>query len=85
MPEKGSFIAWSDGMRGCPGKKFAHVEHVAAMAGLFRDHRVSPVLEEGETAEAANARIENIARDAAAVLNVQMKHPERARVVWNRV
>ncbi|KAH7000343.1 cytochrome P450 monooxygenase-like protein [Ilyonectria destructans] len=85
VPEKGSFIAWSDGMRGCPGKKFAHVEHVAAMAELFRDHRVSPVLEEGETAEEANARIENVARDAAAVLNVQMKHPERARVVWNRV
>ncbi|KAH7144394.1 cytochrome P450 [Dactylonectria estremocensis] len=85
LPEKGSFIAWSDGMRGCPGKKFANVEHVAVMAGLLRDHRVSPVLQPGESAETGKQRMESIARDAAAVLNIQMKHPEKARVVWSEV
>lgn len=31
---KGSFIAWSDGVRPCPGKKFSQVEFVAVMISL---------------------------------------------------
>lgn len=36
-PQKGSFVAWSEGVRICPGKKFSQVEFVASIAGLFRD------------------------------------------------
>lgn len=84
-PERGSYIAWSDGMRGCPGKKSAQVEHVAAMAAIFRDHGVDPVPTEGESLAAARNRTEGVARDAGVVLNLQMKNPDRLRVVWRRV
>ncbi|KAL9012108.1 MAG: hypothetical protein Q9173_003107 [Seirophora scorigena] len=45
---KGSFVAWSEGIRNCPGKKFSQVEFVATMAALFRDWRVDPIVEAGE-------------------------------------
>ena len=53
---KGAYVPWSDGARGCPGKKFGQVEFVAAMCALFREHRVAPVLEEDETVGMARER-----------------------------
>jgi len=48
QPQYGAFIPFSSGPRVCPGKKFAQVEFVAVIARLFRRHRCSPVLLEGE-------------------------------------
>ncbi|PUU77682.1 cytochrome P450 [Tuber borchii] len=36
-PYNGSYIPFSIGVRGCIGKKFAHVEFTAIMLGLFRE------------------------------------------------
>lgn len=55
-PQKGSFIAWSEGVRNCPGKKFSQVEFVASIAALFRDWRVDPVPEPSESLEMARKR-----------------------------
>lgn len=55
MSAKGTFLprSESDGACACPRKKFAQVESVALTVALFRDHRVEPMLEAGESVEAA--------------------------------
>lgn len=40
-PVRGAFIAFSDGIRSCLGKKFAQVEYVAIVTRLFHDYEVS--------------------------------------------
>ncbi|PQE28551.1 cytochrome P450 protein [Rutstroemia sp. NJR-2017a WRK4] len=85
IPKKGAFIAWSEGVRNCPGKKFSQVEVVATMAGLFRDWRVEAVPLEGETQEMAENRVMKLVEeDTGQVLLLQMLHPERAPLVWKR-
>lgn len=84
-PQRGAFIPWSEGERSCPGKKFSQVEFVAAIAGLFRDWRVDPIQQRGETLEGAQARVlELIHKDSAQALLLRMLHPERAPLVWRR-
>lgn len=81
-PPKGAYLPWSDGPRGCPGKKFAHVETVGALAGLFRDHRVEPVPEDGEDMGMARKRTMDVVNDSGMVLLLQMLKPERAGLRW---
>lgn len=85
MPQKGSFIAWSEGVRNCPGKKFSQVEFVASMAALFRDWRVDPVPEPSESLESARKRVMRmVEEDTGQVLLLQMLHPEKAALSWKR-
>ncbi|TVY16155.1 Cytochrome P450 4d8 [Lachnellula arida] len=84
-PQKGSFVAWSEGVRICPGKKFSQVEFVASIAGLFRDWRVEPVLQKGEDLRMARKRVmELVEKDTGQVLLLQMLHPERAPLIWRK-
>lgn len=85
MPVRGAFFGWSEGARDCPGKKFSQVEFVATIATLFRDWRVEPATEEGETLGSARERVKNLIKtDSAFVLLLQMLHPERAPLVWKK-
>lgn len=86
VPVRGTFVAWSDGARDCPGRKFSQVEFVATMAALFRDGwRVDPVMQPGESLDAARKRVlDLIENDSGMVLLQQMLHPERAPLVWRR-
>lgn len=43
-PHRGAFLAWGDGARNCPGRKFSQVEFVAAIAALLSKARVEPAL-----------------------------------------
>lgn len=83
-PLEGSYAPFSEGLRSCPGKKFAQVEHVAIMATLFREHRVRPVLQAGESMEQALKRIMNVVEDKGMVLLMQMLHPENAVLEWQK-
>lgn len=84
-PVRGTFVAWADGARDCPGKKFAQVEAVATIAALFKDWRVDPVLKPGESIEAARKRVlDFIVEDTGMVLLVQLVHPERCPLVWRK-
>jgi cytochrome P450 len=79
------FIAWSAGSRSCPGRKFSQVEFVAVMAGLFREWKVKPVLEAGEDDAMARGRIQKLVEeDSGMVLLLQMLHPEKAVLTWER-
>ncbi|KAI1660271.1 hypothetical protein F4813DRAFT_387133 [Daldinia decipiens] len=61
---RGVFLAWSEGTRDCPGKKFSQVEFVALMVGLFRQWRVDPVKKySGESIETARRRVLDLIRE----------------------
>jgi cytochrome P450 len=83
-PVKGSYIPWGEGLRACPGKKFAQVEHVAVMAAIFRDHYVVPIKQAGENGAAARKRTLDVVNDSGMILLLQMFHPERAALEWRR-
>ncbi|KAK8026496.1 hypothetical protein PG991_003552 [Apiospora marii] len=84
-PRRGTFIAWSEGERSCPGKKFSQVEFVATIASLFRHWRVEPTRRSGESATEARHRIlHQLETDSAQVLLLQMLHPERAVLSWKK-
>ncbi|KAI4200988.1 MAG: hypothetical protein LQ350_003557 [Teloschistes chrysophthalmus] len=79
------FVGWSGGARSCPGRKFAQVEFVGVLVGLFRDSRVKPVPVKGENDAMARGRLlEQIRRDTGMRLLLQMLHPERAVLVWSK-
>jgi cytochrome P450 len=82
VPERGSYLAWSDGVRPCPGKKFSQVEFVAAMVGLFHHHRVEVVAEQGETSLDARERIKRVVDDKVVVILMQMRDPKSVALKW---
>ncbi|KAL9599128.1 MAG: hypothetical protein Q9179_003657 [Wetmoreana sp. 5 TL-2023] len=79
------FVGWSGGARSCPGRKFAQVEFVGLLVGLFRDFKVKPVPLKGEDDGMARARLlDQIRMDTGMRLLLQMLHPERAVLEWRR-
>ena len=84
VPEKGTFIAWSEGARNCPGKKFAQVEFVATMAAVFRSFRAKSVARDGETRKAAAKRVLDVVKDSNVELLLQMRDPDSVSVSWSR-
>ncbi|KAL8673580.1 MAG: hypothetical protein Q9168_002012 [Polycauliona sp. 1 TL-2023] len=83
-PQKGTFIAWSEGLQNCPGKKFAQVEFVATMARLFRGHKAEavPEVEMGESLEGARERVKGMVRDSDVELLLRMRETGGVRVRW---
>ena len=84
VPEKGTFIAWSEGMQNCPGRRFAQVEFVATMAALFRNFRAEPVAGSGETLAEARRRVLEVVKDSNVELLLQMRDPNSVSVRWSR-
>ncbi|CAL3964690.1 unnamed protein product [Diplocarpon coronariae] len=82
QPPTGVFLPWASGPRVCPGKKFAQVEFVAVIARLFRNHRVSPEMKEGESEEDVKKRILQTVEDSKLVMTLRMNHPERVKLIW---
>ncbi|KAL8792689.1 MAG: hypothetical protein Q9195_004749 [Heterodermia aff. obscurata] len=83
-PRNGTFIAWSEGARSCPGKKFAQVEFVATMAAVFRNFRAEPIPKIGETPDAARNRVLDVVKDSNVELLLQMRNPDSISVRWSR-
>lgn len=81
-PEKGTFIAWSEGARSCPGRKFAQVEFVATMAALFRNFYADPVSTAGETPASARKRVLDVVKNSNVELLLQMRDPDSVSVRW---
>ena len=75
---------WGEGPRVCPGKKFAQVEFVAVMAALFRDWKVSPKLQRGESSEEGKQRVMQVVNDSRVFITLQMIHPTRVGLVWTK-
>jgi cytochrome P450 len=84
IPENDAYMPFSEGMRSCPGKKFAQVEHVAVMASIFREYYVVPVKQKGEDDAAARARARDTLKDTGMRLLLQMLHPEKTPLEWKK-
>ena len=84
-PRAGAYFPWSAGVQNCAGRKFAQVEIVAAMAALFREYRMRPVLLDGEDFEKAQARILKSTNDSYQLLVMQMRDPDSTQFVWEKV
>lgn len=69
-PERGAYIPFSDGMRGCIGRKFAQVEFIATLAVLFREYRVTLAKLPGESTDDARRRVEKALRESSALLTL---------------
>ncbi|KAF2807914.1 uncharacterized protein BDZ99DRAFT_68778 [Mytilinidion resinicola] len=54
------------------------------MCALFRDHRVEPVPEVGESMQKARERTLGVARDQEMYLLMQMRRPGDAKLRWVR-
>jgi hypothetical protein len=55
------------------------------MAGLFREWKVKPVTEAGEDDAMARSRIQRLVEEETGmVLLLQMLHPEKAVLTWER-
>ena len=79
---KGSFIAWSEGVRNCPGKKFAQVEFVAVMAALFHRHIVKPVPRPQESFAKAQEKVLEVVKDSKVQLLLEMQKSKDVTVTW---
>ncbi|KAF1959739.1 cytochrome P450 monooxygenase-like protein [Byssothecium circinans] len=79
-------MPWAWGQRVCPGKRFSQVELVAVLAALFRDWRVEPVLEKGETMEQAQNRVwkASLVVDHEGHMLHEMVNPEAVGLRWIR-
>lgn len=82
VPLRGTYFPWSEGVRNCPGKRFAQVEFVAVMAALFRDHVAEPVPRPGESDQAARQRTLRVVEDSNVTLLLQIRDPESVVVRW---
>jgi len=83
-PVPGLYIPWSEGARICPGRKFAKVEFVAAMAALFRANTVHVVPRDGESVQDAQSRILYVVEDSEVDVMLKMKQPESVTLMWVR-
>ncbi|KAF1956845.1 cytochrome P450 [Byssothecium circinans] len=81
---QGAYMPFGEGMRSCPGKKFAQVEHVAVMIAMFRGHCVEPARRGGESEGEARARAVETLRDTGMVLLLQMLRPEKTVLGWRK-
>ena len=79
-----NFIPFAWGQRVCPGKRFAQVELVAILAVLFREWRVEPVPEHGETLEQAKDRAwkASLVVDHQGHMLHEMVEPEKVGLRW---
>jgi cytochrome P450 len=82
QPKENTYIPWASGPRVCPGKKFSQVEHTAAIAYLFHHHRVSPIVDPGESIQQASERLMGVLQDSDMALAMRMNHPEQLRLKW---
>lgn len=88
-PRKGTYFPWSDGPQYCPGKKFAQVEFVAVLAGLFQSHRARLAKKEGDGEvvgrEDAKKKILACCEDSEQTLLLRMRSADDMRLAWEKV
>lgn len=81
-PLKGTYFPWADGIRSCPGKKFAQVEFVAVLATLLANHVAEPVAKSSETLDAARSRVLDVVKDSSVELLLQIRDPRSIQIKW---
>ncbi|KAH9870199.1 hypothetical protein J1614_007122, partial [Plenodomus biglobosus] len=79
-PPPGAFVAWSEGKRVCPGRRFSQVAFVAALVAIFLKYRADVVPREGESHEDARERTLAVVNDTYAITTVYMRNPQSVKI-----
>ena len=80
-PQKGAFLAFSGGFRGCLGRKFAQVEFCTLMAVLLKDHSIELVPEGGDGWRETREKALRALDDRETGLAMRMKRNVKVRFV----
>ncbi|KAI9847766.1 MAG: hypothetical protein M1830_007328 [Pleopsidium flavum] len=80
-PLEGSYMPFSDGARGCLGKRFSQVEFAAVMTVVLRNHTVELGVGAGETVEAVRQRTSDILEGSLSHLTLSMQKQVPLRFV----
>jgi cytochrome P450 len=98
-PPRGAFVPFSDGVRACPGRRFAQVEITAILAVVFRewsveldvrawasDEEVARMGREARRAvyEVARRAAERTVRRSVSIVTLKLRAGERVPVRWVR-
>ena len=62
----------------------AEVEFVAVLATIFSSWKMSAVVEENETVEMAQARLEAVMADSQPRVTLQVNRPQDVKLRWER-
>ncbi|KAI1775345.1 putative cytochrome P450 [Hypoxylon cercidicola] len=81
MPSKHIFFPWGEGPQICPGKKFAEVEAVAALAYLFQTHRILVKKGEGEKDDSVRERVDHCLNDVDLEMLVRLRDADRVTLI----
>lgn len=73
IPVPGSFGPFSDGARGCLGRKFAEVEMVAILATIFKEYKVDIQCQPGETYKEARTRVQGALNESSNQLTCSVR------------
>ncbi|KAK2018654.1 cytochrome P450 [Colletotrichum eremochloae] len=79
-PPDGAFLAWAEGKRACPGRRFSQVGLVAALVGILTSHRLEVMPNEGEGSSEARMRAEAAVNSTYAVMTVHMYDPYSVKI-----
>ena len=80
-----TYFPWPNGPQNCPGARFAHVEFIAVLACLLRDHRIGIIKEPGETTKGAAKRALATTEDYDLELLLRMRNADKIRLERRRV
>ena len=84
-PVEGSYLPWSEGPRGCPGRKFSQVEFVAVIATLFQHHTVKVAHHGSEKPEAARSRLARTIDESSMFgFTYRMDKPQACALIWTK-
>lgn len=73
---KGSYCAWSDGPRVCPGKKFSQVEFVSVLSTMLWKHKIEVEPRKGESFADVQKRVLDVVADSYTTFTLQMRNPQ---------
>ncbi|KAJ5746545.1 cytochrome P450 monooxygenase [Penicillium odoratum] len=79
-----SLLAWGEGSRGCPGKRFSQLEIIAVLVTLLRNHYVQLAPRAGFSVEQARVEALKVIMQSKSGLTLHIERPELIQVQWTR-
>ncbi|OTB07871.1 hypothetical protein M426DRAFT_317762 [Hypoxylon sp. CI-4A] len=81
VPSKRIFFPWGEGPQVCPGRKFAEVEAVAALAYVFKAHRLFVKKGDGETEDEVRKRVDHCLNDVDLEMLVRLRDADSVTLI----
>ncbi|KAJ5675692.1 cytochrome P450 monooxygenase [Penicillium macrosclerotiorum] len=75
-------LAWAEGPRICPGKKFSQVEIIAVLVTLLRSASVHISPGPGENIQESRIKALHVVQQSKSLLTLHIPEPETVKLVW---